>query len=197
MMLSCVDPSTTRVENRAPAPSTASAASAVTSFVVEAGVDSWVPSSDRSTRPVTASATSIETWGPTTAGASGPASADRSPLAVGSGPVRAPGASTVPGPATGPASTEATRKAASRAGSMRATATPAASVNTLIMANVTRAAILVRRTVTYLNTGGVQGGMGGPDRPSHAGGVQGGRPPRIIETMELTTRTGLERTIGN
>src|SRR5580698_1465585 len=149
MMLPGADPLTTRVANLAPPPRTASAASAVASLVVEAGVDSRVPCTDSSTRPVTASATSTDTWEPRAAADSGPASAARSPPAVGTGLVRGPACSTVPAPVTGPGDTEATRRAASRGGSIRATATPAASVNTLIRANVTTAAILVRRTITY------------------------------------------------
>ena len=54
----------------------------------------------------------------------------------------------------GPAVTEATRKAASRGGSMRATAMPAARVNTLIMASVSRAALRVRRTMPLASSPG-------------------------------------------
>ena len=88
MTPSGVAPRTTRVVNVAFGPSTASAAAEVTSLVVEAGVRSRVPSSDSSTRPVAGSATTADTWGPSAAADSGPARADRSPLAVGSEPPR-------------------------------------------------------------------------------------------------------------
>ena len=91
-------PCTTRVVNVAFGPSTASAATEVTSLVVEAGVRSRVPSCDSSTRPVAGSATTADTWGPSAAADSGPARADRSPLAVGSEPPPVAGASTVPAP---------------------------------------------------------------------------------------------------
>ena len=148
MMLSAVAPRTTRVVNRAPAPSAARAAAAVASLAVEAGVESWLPCSDSSTRPVDGSATMADTCGPSAAADSGPASADRSPLAVGSGPLLVPPVRTAPPPTTGPPATEATLSAASRGGSMRTTARPATSVNTLITASVSRAATRVRRTMT-------------------------------------------------
>ena len=192
MMLSGVAPCTTRVVNVAFAPSTASAATEVTSFVVEAGVKSRAPSSESSTRPVAGSATTADTWGPSAAVDSGPARADRRPLAVGSEPSAVPGTSTVPAPSTWPAATVGTRRAASRGGSMRATVMPAASVNTFIMASVSTAAIRVRRTMTYHLRGGY-GGRGA----SPCAGVQGGRPPwTSTATMELITQTGLERTSG-
>ena len=131
MTPSGVAPRTTRVVNVASGPSTASAAAEVTSLAVEAGVRSRVPSSASSTRPVAGSATSADTWGPSAAADSGPARADRSPLAVGSEPPPVPGtspipgASTVPAALTRPAATDGTRSAASRAGSMRATVMPA------------------------------------------------------------------------
>jgi hypothetical protein len=78
-----------------------------------------------------------------------------SPAAVGSDPEFAPellpavpavtGDSTVPGRSTGRAAATGIRSAASLGGSMRATATPAASVNRFSIASVARAVILVRR----------------------------------------------------
>ena len=90
-----------------------------------------------------------DTCGPSAAADSGPASADRRPPAVGSAPPLVPPVRTAPPPTTGPLATVATFSAASRGGSMRATARPATSVNTLIMASVSRAATRVRRTMTY------------------------------------------------
>jgi hypothetical protein len=148
MTLLAVAPRTTRVRNLAPGPRTARAAAEVASFAVEAGVASPAPCSDSSTRPVTGSATRAKTSGPRAAADSGPARADRSPLAVGREPRSDPAASTVSGPRTWPAATDATRKAASRAGSMRATAMPAVRVTTFIMASVSSAARRVRRTMT-------------------------------------------------
>ena len=175
MMWSGVAPCTTRVVNVASGPSAASAATEVTSLVVEAGVKSRAPSCDSSTPPVAGSATIAATWGPSAATDSGPARADRRPLAVGSEPPTVPGASTAPAPSTRPAATVGTRRAASRGGSMRATVIPAASVNTFIMASVSTAAARVRRTMIY-----------------HLKRCW----PRIAGTMELITQTGLERTSG-
>src|SRR5690242_4469344 len=149
MTLSFVVPLTTRVVKVAPGPSAASAAAAVTSLVVEAGVSIWEPSRDSSTWPVAGSATTADTCGPRAACDSGPASAERSPLAVGRLPFAPAGVSTVPGPWTRPAATVGTLRAASRDGSMMATAVPATRVNTLIMASVSTAAGLVRRSTTY------------------------------------------------
>ena len=163
MIWSGVAPCTTRVVNVAFAPSTASAATEVTSLVVEAGVKSRVPSCDSSTRPVAGSATIAATRGPSAAADSGPARADRRPLAVGSEPAAVAGASTVPAPFTRPAATVGTRRAASRGGSMRATVIPAARVNTLIMASVSTAASRVRRTMIYHLAGG-PGGWVPPER---------------------------------
>ncbi len=159
-------PSTTRVVNVASGPSTASAAAAVTSLVVEAGVIIRVPSCDSRTFPVAGSATTADTCGPSAAADSGPASADRSPLAVGSEPLpaagpSAAGLSTVPGPCTVAAATVGTLRAASRGGSIRATVRPAARVNTLIMASVSTAAGLaaglVRRSMTTTSRDVVSG----------------------------------------
>ena len=180
-MRSGVAPFTTRVVNVAFGPSTASAATEVTSLAVEAGVRSRAPSLDSSTRPVAGSATTADTWGPSAAADSGPARADRRPLAVGSEPTAVAGASTVPAPRTGPAATVGTRRAASRGGSMRATVMPAPSVNTLIMASVSTAAIRVRRAMTYHLA---------QIRQSVSRGLRG------QGTMELITQTGLERTSG-
>src|SRR5580704_4106045 len=177
MIWSGAAPRTTRVVNVAFAPSTASAATEVTSLVVEAGVRSRVPSSDSSTRPVAASATTADTWGPSAAADSGPARAVRRPLAVGSEPPAAGGASTVPAPSTGAAATVGTRSAASRGGSMRATVIAAASVNTLIMASASTAALRVRRTTTYHLARGTGGGEppGGYEGRGAPGGTRGGQ----------------------
>ena len=118
------------------------------------------------------SATIAATCGPSAAADSGPARADRRPLAVGSEPPAVAGASTVPAPSTRPAATVGTRRAASRGGSMRATVIPAASVNTLIMASVSTAASRVRRTMIYHLPRGY-GGRGAPVR----GGSRGVVPP--------------------
>ena len=159
-------------------PSTASAAAEVTSLVVEAGVIIRVPSCDSSTRPVAASATTADTCGPSAAADSGPASADRRPLVVGSGPFPAAGLSTVPGPCTPEAATVGTLRAASRGGSIRATVMPAASVNTLIMASASTAAASRRRSAAQ------------HDLPPHA------MSSAAWGTMELITQTRLERTSG-
>ena len=145
MMLSGAAPRTTRVVSLASPPRTASAARPVASLVVDAGVIGREPCSDIRTRPVAGSATTADTWGPSAAADSGPDSAARSPVAFGSGPSPGPVASTARPLATGSGATAGTRSAASRAGSMRATAMPAVRVKTLITASVSTAAIRVRR----------------------------------------------------
>jgi hypothetical protein len=149
MTLFWVAPRTTLVVNVASGPSAASAAAEVTSLVVDAGIWGWPGCCDQRTLPVAGSVTTADTWGPSAAADSGPARADRSPPLVGSSPVPKPGASTGPALLTGSAATVGTLRAARRDGSMRATAIPAASVNTLIMASVTTAASRVRRAMTY------------------------------------------------
>ena len=150
----------------------------MTIFAVEAGVERRPPCSERSTCPVAGSATMADTLGPSAAAESGPVRAERTPAAVGSAPRSVPVASTSPAPLRRPAATTGTRRAASRGGSIAATAMPAASVNTLIMASVSRAALRVRRTMTYhLPKGsGGPGGYGGAGSPP-VPGVTGGRPP--------------------
>ncbi len=134
--------------NRAAGPSTSSAATATASFAVEAGAKPAPAWRESSTWPVDRSATSAPTCAPSAPEPSPPASAAATPAGVAAGPERpsrgvAPPAALVAGTgsSTGPASvtprlaTVGSRHSASRAGSMRATVTPAAIVNTMIRAS--------------------------------------------------------------
>src|SRR5215472_12869150 len=144
----------TLVVKRAPGPSTASDATAVATLVVDAGVASVPALSEYSTLPVAASATSTPSRDPTAAaGIVATITADKPDAegrpAVPAAPVPAgtsTGVSTVPACTDGRAAATGTCSAASRGGSMRATLTPAASVNKFSVASVARAVIRVRRT---------------------------------------------------
>src|SRR5215813_12539751 len=74
----------TLVRNRVSGPSTASAATAVATFVVDAGVASVCALTEYSTSPVPASATSTPSCGPTLLSGSVAATRAASPAAVGS-----------------------------------------------------------------------------------------------------------------
>src|SRR5215469_15063679 len=81
----------TLVVKRASGPSTASAAAAVATLVVDAGVASAEPFSSYSTLPVRPSATSTPTCGPVSPAGSADPSMAASPAAVGSVAGFAPG----------------------------------------------------------------------------------------------------------
>lgn len=142
----------TVVLNRASGPSTASAAAEVASLVVEAGVAAVPALLAYSTEPVAASATSMPTPAPASPeGSTFPSIAARE-LLVGRWVLcvdeegEPTGASTDVALTTGRAAAVATCSRASRAGSMRATVIPAASVNTLSRASAVRAMARGRRT---------------------------------------------------
>src|SRR5215469_18895687 len=93
----------TLVLNRASGPSSAGAATAVATLVVDAGVASVAPLSEYSTLPVRATATSTPSCGPTSVSGSMAVTRADSPAAVGTaGAAAVPaGASTVPARTTG------------------------------------------------------------------------------------------------
>src|SRR6201996_8701715 len=132
-------PLTTLVVKCASGPSTSSAATAVATFWVDAGVPSWLGSRDHRTWPAS-SATTADAPEPRAGDDSAPPSARSRPELVGPS-----SAGSEVEPSTGSAWTSArlaTRTGlsmASRAGSIRTRVTPATNVNTLIRASVSKA----------------------------------------------------------
>lgn len=127
---------TTRVVNRAAGPSTSSAATAVTSLVVDAGWSRAEAPRANSTWPVAGSMTSAPACWPSTPEPSTPDSAADRPRLVGTGAEDRAPASAWRAAAAGRAATRGMFHSASRAGIRAATAAPAPRVNTLIMASV-------------------------------------------------------------
>src|SRR6266702_2456658 len=128
-------PRTTVVRNRAPGPSTLSAATAVRTFALEAGANHDAACWEKSTLPVDRSVTTPPACGPSGPAANSGASAAPTPRGLGAAPGAVAGARTVPGAASGADATRGTRNSASRPGSALATATPAPSVNALSSAS--------------------------------------------------------------
>ena len=120
---------------------------AVATFSVEAGVAGSLPLRAYTTCPAV-SATTAATPGPRTDEDSGPASAALRPELVGSGPPVASPSTGLTGTAERAATVTGLSRA-SRGGSMRASTTPAASVNTFSMASVIKATPRVLRSTAH------------------------------------------------
>ena len=120
---------------RAAGPSTASAATAVATLALDAGVAGVVAARAKSTRPDARSVTTTPTRGPSEREAISGASSEVRPWLVGRAPAETAGVSTAAGAAIRTVATRGTCQSASRGGSSAATATPAPSANTLSIAS--------------------------------------------------------------
>src|SRR6185437_10995732 len=128
---------------RAAGPSPASAATAVATLALDAGVAGLVAARAKSTRPDARSVTTTPTRGPSEREAIRGASSAVRPWLVGRAPADTAGVRTAAGAATRTVATRGICQSASRGGRSAATATPAPSVKTL---SITSAVTTVSRT---------------------------------------------------
>src|SRR5215472_15884639 len=141
-------PLTTRVAKRADGPIVFSAATAVSSFALEAGTKPEPACRENSTEPDSRSVTTSPTCRPSALVADLAESAAANRRRCGAGPWAPAGISTEPGTARPVLATRGICHRASRAGSMLATATPAPRVNTLSIASAASAVTRARLVTT-------------------------------------------------